>query len=60
MEATCSSNMSANFCYTRHVTFQKIAPFIENAVRFSNLTFWTTFDTPQDNIKWRSGNIDWN
>lgn len=51
IKAICSYKMSANFCYTRHVTFQKIALFIVTAVRFSSLTFWRT-DTPQDNVKW--------
>jgi hypothetical protein len=46
------SKMSADFCYTRHITFQKIALFIVIGVRFSNLTFWRTFHTPQDKVKW--------
>lgn len=48
IKAVCSSKMSANFFYTRHVSFQKIV----TAVRFSSLTFWGTVDTPQDNVKW--------
>jgi hypothetical protein len=52
IKAVCSSKMSANFFYTRHVSFQKIALFIVTAVRFSSLTFWGTVDTPQDNVKW--------
>jgi hypothetical protein len=34
MEAVCSSKMPANFCYTKHVTFQMIVFFIVIAVRF--------------------------
>jgi hypothetical protein len=59
MEAECLFKMSANFCYARHVTFQKIVFFIGITVRFPNLTFWRKFNTSQDRIKWRSGNIDW-